>query len=309
MQADITVVGVGCGWGASNMGTAKGPGYLFASHDPEQDTPSSFSDLFSPHVVYDTFHDSLSDLDSFYPLDGDALRHRTEGVLKMLLTEYETLYTIFKKSSKPFVIGGDHSIAIATWSAAAAYKHHPFGLIWIDAHLDAHTPQTSPSHAIHGMPVAVLLGYGDDRFTSIGFKGAKLHPENIAYIAVRSFEKEELDLLKGLGVKIFFMENVTEQGFQKIFHQAREHVCRNTPFFGVSFDIDAVDPIDAPGTGTRASTPHGLQAKDVISALQGLLFDPHLIGFELMEYNPDLDKNDLTLKLIWRLTHSLYRRP
>src|SRR5438477_1578804 len=105
----------------------------------------------------------------------------------------------------PIVLGGDHAIAMGTWGGVArGMRGAPFGLIWFDAHLDAHTPQTTPSMNPHGMSAAVLLGHGAPEFRAIG--GGVLRPENLCYIGVRSYEEGELALLRRLGVRIVFME-------------------------------------------------------------------------------------------------------
>ena len=123
----------------------------------------------------------------------------------------------------PIAIGGDHSMAIGTWSAVvnALDMRQKFGLIWIDAHLDAHTPHTSPSQAYHGMPVASLLGEGPSELASIGGRGQKIAPEHICFVGARSYEEGEHLFLQQRDVKIFYMEELRERGMGAVMNDAR----------------------------------------------------------------------------------------
>lgn len=156
-----------------------------------------------------------------------------------------------KKRQRTTVIGGDHSCAIGTWSGVYDAYHHDgdIGLIWFDAHMDGHTPETTPSGNIHGMPVATLLGYGYPTLTNILHDTAKIKPENLCLIGTRSFESGEAALLKKLNVKIYDMEEIAKHGFKEVLQDAIHHVSRHTIGYGFSLDLDGLDPEDAPGGG------------------------------------------------------------
>jgi arginase len=175
------------------------------------------------------------------------------------------------------------------------------GLIWIDAHMDAHTPQTSPSLNIHGMPVAVLLGQGDARLMEIVGSTPILKPENLCLIGIRSFEEGEAVLLKQLGVRIYMIEEVQNRGFSSVFNEAISQISADK--FGLSIDVDGFDPIDAPGTGTPEKG--GLHFKDATSSLAGLAKNPRFLGLEILEFNPHLDRNNVTCQLVWGLVNAL----
>ena len=185
----------------------------------------------------------------------------------------------------PIVIGGDHSCAMGTF-AGAVNPDTDFGLIWIDAHFDLHTPQSSDSGNMHGMPVATLMGYGVEDLVNTRFDGAKIKPENVIFIGIRSFESPEQKLAKKLGIKVFYVDDVHEQGFQSCFKQAvlsLQH--RNIPF-GISFDMDSLDVSEITALGTPVE--NGLMLNDV---MDGFL-NTDLTGleiFEVVEYNPTLD--------------------
>jgi len=204
------------------------------------------------------------------------------------------------------VIGGDHSSGIGTWSGAqtAIQPHGNLGLIWIDAHLDSHTPETTPSGNIHGMPLACLLGYGDAAFTGICHNAPKILPANLCLIGVRSFESGEAELLEKLKVRIYFIDEVKQRGLDTVLNEARELVTKNTVGYGLSIDLDAIDPRDAPGVS--APVANGLCAKELVQALAPFNKDKHLLGVELAEYNPQHDIEHRTAKLSCEIINTLF---
>lgn len=203
------------------------------------------------------------------------------------------------------VIGGDHASAIGTWSGAAKALHAQgkIGLIWIDAHMDSHTPETSPSGNIHGMPLACLLGYGDSSLTNLLASFPKLKPENVCLIGVRSFEEGEADLLEKLGVRIFFMGEVEQRGLEAVMKEALQIATQDTVGFGVTIDIDSIDPKEAPGTGV--SEENGLSANDLCHALKQVAKHENFVGAEIVEFDPGRDKEHMTEILITRLLSAM----
>lgn len=196
------------------------------------------------------------------------------------------------------VLGGDHTAAIGTWSGAydALHSKGDLGLIWIDAHMDAHTPETTLSGNLHGMPLACLLGYGDDKLTSILHPSPKLKPENVCLIGVRSFEAGERKLLEKLNVRIYFMDEVKKRGFETVLQEAIVHVNRHTIAYGISFDLDSLDPEEAPGVD--CPVPHGIKVNDFMRGISSLINDQRLIALEIVEFNPVLDQRKQTEKII-----------
>ncbi len=203
------------------------------------------------------------------------------------------------------VLGGDHSIAIGTWTGARAAlgRGELLGLIWIDAHMDCHRPETSPSGNVHGMPLACLLGYGDPRLSRLGKYSAVLQPENVCLVGVRSFESQEADLIDRIGVRVFFMEEINCRGLETVMQEARKIAGSGTGGIGVSIDLDAVDPLDAPGVSTPV--PGGLRGRALIAALDQIGGDPSLLGIEVAEFNPDCDIDNRTADLVCALVNSV----
>jgi arginase len=206
----------------------------------------------------------------------------------------DTVRDAIGRGQFPVVIGGDHSCAVGTWSGVAQAWHSrgQVGLIWIDAHLDSHTPATSDSQAPHGMPLAALLGHGDARLTSVYGWAGKLQAHHVVVIGARSYEHGEASLLRRLGVRVMTMAEVRTRGMAACMAEAISIVSADTVGYGVTFDIDVLDPRDAPGVGSPVE--NGIRLDDALAGLDQVADDPALLGFELVEYNPALDDAALT---------------
>jgi arginase len=204
------------------------------------------------------------------------------------------------------VLGGDHSCAIGTWSGAANALHArgPLGLVWIDAHMDSHTPQTTPSGNYHGMPVAHLLGRGDPALAGLARAGPAVRPEHLAIVGVRSFEAAEPELLHKMGVRVFIMQEIEARGLDAVMDEALAIAARDTAGYGVSIDLDAIDPTEVPGTGSPVED--GISGAALLRALTGIADRPGLVGLEIAEFNPELDMADMTLTLVRRMIRSIY---
>jgi arginase len=173
------------------------------------------------------------------------------------------------------------------------------GLIWIDAHMDAHVPETTPSGNWHGMPLAHLLGRGRPELSRLAGGPAAIEPEHLCLLGARSFEAEEASLLRKLGVSIIDAEEVRREGLRAALARALSIAGHGTIGFGISLDIDAVDPGDAPGVGTPVR--HGMAGPALVEALQGTAAVPNFVGIEIVEYNPALDRQGRTRALVAEL--------
>lgn len=200
-------------------------------------------------------------------------------------------------------LGGDHTAAIGSWNGAAHALTGDLGLIWFDAHMDSHTFDTTQSQNIHGMPLAILLGHGDDALTHLNAQTPALKPENIVLIGVRSFEPGEAALLKKLKVKIFYMADIEKLGMQTVLQQAVNIVTKHTTGFGISIDLDGFDPLDAPGVGMPEK--NGVSAYDFLKYFSIITENPKLIGADIVEFNPEKDKENKTATLVSNLLKAL----
>jgi arginase len=214
---------------------------------------------------------------------------------------------VLTKKLFPCVIGGDHSIAIGTWKALMKryYKKGGMGLIWVDAHMDSHVYKTSPSKAYHGMPLATLLGFGEKNLLKIGSSKYKLDPKRVVLVGIRSYEKEEKELLEGLGVKIFYQEDIKNKGFKNIFDQAVSIVSKADSNFGISLDLDFFDPKVTPGVGSPE--PNGTDLNEVIEVFKELGGNKLFRALEIVEYNPKRDIDDKTLEVIKTLLKTIFK--
>ena len=203
-----------------------------------------------------------------------------------------------RSGERLLVIGGDHSIAVGTWKGIGRALGSMPGLIWIDAHLDAHIPATSPSGNAHGMPVAALLGEVVPEMTDIA--GPPLEPARLVIIGVRSFEVAEYRLLNRLGVRIVDAETVAAKGAATVLAEARAWLGPGP--WGLSLDIDAIDPLAAPGVNTPVAD--GLAAGELCNTLRGLLRQRDCVGLEIAEYNPQRDPDGRTARLIHDLVEA-----
>lgn len=227
------------------------------------------------------------------------LKHKQR--IDFLLLQLKSLANVVAKSvfqrERFVVIGGDHSCAIGTWSGASHQLQSSgrLGLIWVDAHMDSHTPLTSYSGELHGMPLACLLGYGEQRFTQLFVNIPKILPQHLCLLGVRSYETEEAQLLKHLGVRVIDMKEIKQRGLSNAMQEALEIATRGTIGFGVSLDLDSLDPSEAPGVSTPEMD--GISGKDLLAALEILSDEKKLIGLEIAELNPFKDRNLMTANL------------
>jgi arginase len=214
---------------------------------------------------------------------------------------------IMSRGHFPLVIGGDHSIAVGTVSGIAAWcrrEGKKLGLLWVDAHGDINTPESSPSGNIHGMPVAALLGYGPDKLTGIGGKFRKLDPANVALVGIRSLDEGEKHRLKQTGVQVHTMADIDRHGIHRVMKKALARVTDGTDCVHVSFDLDAVDPTVAPGVGTPVKG--GLDYREAHLIMELLNDSGVMTSLELVEVNPILDQGNTSAAFAVELVQSAF---
>jgi len=202
----------------------------------------------------------------------------------------------------PLVIGGDHSMAIGTIAGVLQHKKN-LGIIWIDAHGDMNTGETSPSGNIHGMPLAVSLGMGHDRLTSIGGKENRVDPRNVVLIGCRDLDAGEREVLKNLGITVFTMHEIDKWGMTIVMEKAIEIATDGTDGFHVSFDVDSLDPAYIQGTGTRV--PGGLTFRESNLGLELIAQTGKMVSAEFVEVNPLIDNRNQTAQAAVTLMGSL----
>jgi arginase len=198
----------------------------------------------------------------------------------------------------PVVLGGDHSIAIGSVAGVAAFyreREQPVGLIWFDAHADMNTPETSPSGNIHGMPLAVLLGLGAPELTAVGGFSPKLDPRFCAHIGARDVDAGERELIRRLGIRFFTMREIDERGMKVCIEEAIAIASQAPAGYHVTLDVDALDPVDAPGSGTVVRG--GLTYRETHLAMEKIAEAGGMASLEVVEINTALDVNNRTAEL------------
>lgn len=189
------------------------------------------------------------------------------------------------------VLGGDHSISLGSVTGSVQ-KHGPMGILWVDAHGDFNTNRTSPSGNIHGMPLSALAGVGDPQLTSIGGFSPKLLPDRIVILGARSLDQGERALLHEYGVHVFTMHDIDRRGLPAVAEEAIGYATQGGSPLHVSFDIDVVDPRDAPGVGTPI--PGGMTFRDAHLVMELIAETGTLRSLDMVEVNPILDHANQT---------------
>lgn len=205
---------------------------------------------------------------------------------------------ILEAGELPVVLGGDHSIAMGSFAGAVSHyreRDETLGLIWFDAHADMNTPESTPSGNIHGMPLAVLLGYGVPELTNIGGVSPKLDPRFCAHVGARDVDAGERELIRRLGMRFFTMREIDERGISNVMDEAIAIASRAPGGYCVTLDVDALDPGDAPGSGTLVRG--GLTYREAHVSMEKIAEAGGMRMLEIVEINTALDISNRTAQL------------
>ena len=205
----------------------------------------------------------------------------------------------------PVVLGGDHSIAMGTIAGMSRHfrkARRKMGLIWIDAHADMNTPATSPSGNVHGMPLACCIGLGPHELTHLAGDPPMIEPGSVALVGLRSIDDVERLNVRGAGVHAFTMRDIDERGLPAVIREAVKIVTAGTAGFHLSFDMDAVDPDEAPGVGTPVRG--GITYREAHTAMEIVCDSGRMTSLEMVEVNPVLDQANRTAQLAVELMTS-----
>jgi arginase len=210
----------------------------------------------------------------------------------------QIVFHAMTEGKAPLVIGGDHSIAVGTVAGVAKFfrkKRQKLGLIWIDAHADMNSPQSSPSGNVHGMPLACCVGIGPPELTKLFGFAPKVEPANVALVGIRDVDILERAHVRETGIHAFTMRDIDERGLQKVMAQAIAVASKGTAGFHLSFDLDYVDPSDAPGVGTPVRG--GATYREAHLAMEMICDSGAMVSMECVEVNPVLDEANRTADL------------
>jgi arginase len=235
-------------------------------------------------------------------IGNDKLKYLPE-VQEVCTSLYETVGNAMKAGRLPIVLGGDHSISIGSLAGIASVKKS-FGVIWFDAHGDMNTDETTPSGNIHGMPLAVALGIGHPDLVNLGGFAPKVRPENVVLVGARSIDEHEAELIRKSGIKVYTMAEIDQAGMAQVMTEAVEIASRGTEGIHLSLDLDALDPMFAPGVGTPVNG--GVTYRESHLAMEILAASEKLISVDVVEVNPILDHRNGTAVMAVELVESLF---
>ena len=210
---------------------------------------------------------------------------------------------------RPLVLGGDHSLAagsIAGTATALAERGQRVGVIWLDAHGDLNTPETSKSGNVHGMPVAHLLGMGDARLSRLSSVFPAVYPEHLVFVGLRDLDSAERAVIKSRGLRAFTMRDIDERGLRAVMDEAVAIASRGTGGIHLSCDADWIDPREAPGVGTPVRG--GATLREAHLAMEIIHDSGALVAMDLVEINPILDRRNHTAELAAELIASAFGR-
>ena len=293
INSKVSVIGVAIDLGAGTPGVSLGPAAIRYAGVVER----------LENIGYDV--EDKGDIVAIKPAspiaEGTNLKNLDE-VARVNTELCNTVDSVMRDGRFPLVLGGDHSIAIGTIAGVLQHKKN-LGVIWFDAHGDINTAETSPSGNIHGMPVAVALGLGHERLTSIGGIDKKLNTKNIVFIGCRDLDSGERKILKDLGITVFTMHEIDRLGMTEVVNRAIAIASDGTDGIHVSFDLDSMDPIFVQGTGTRV--PGGMTYRESHLSLEMIALTEKVVSAEFVEVNPIIDNKNQTAKTAVALIGSL----
>jgi arginase len=229
---------------------------------------------------------------------GDARLKYLKEIKEVCEHLRDTVREALGKGSVPVVLGGDHSIAMGTIAGVAGHLHarkEKVGLVWIDAHADCNTAETSPSGNIHGMPLAVALGLGPPSLVNLAGFSPMVDGTRAALVGIRDVDQAERLNVKASGVGTFTMRDIDERGMRAVMEEAIKRATTGTAGIHVSFDLDGIDPDFAPGVGTPS--PGGLSYREAHLAMEMLADTGKVLSAEMVEVNPILDEQNGTARL------------
>ena len=236
-----------------------------------------------------------------YGLTDTSLQQRLPLICRGCESAYELGRLAIEAEERPILLRGDHSASIGT--VGGVTHTNEVGVIWIDAHGDFNTPDTSISGNVHGMALAVLLGHGSRELVDIGRPGPKLKPENVALIGIRDIDRREKELIRESGCTAYTMRDVDEIGIRDILTKTLLSFS-HLDHIHVSLDLDVMDPLDAPGVGTPSQG--GLTYREGQLIMEILADTGKLHSVDIMEINPILDIQNRTAQMAVNLVSSLF---
>jgi arginase len=239
--------------------------------------------------------------------EGDPHAKYLKEIVAICTKNADLVLKTLEAGKVPIVLGGDHSVAAGTVAGVAEFyrrQNQKVGLIWIDAHTDINTPESSPSGNVHGMPLAALCGLGPSELANIFGFSPKVHSENCVLVGVRDIDFIEKENVRKAGIAVFTMRDIDERGMRTVMEEALRIAGRGTAGYHVSLDMDWIDPEDAPGVGTPVRG--GATYREAHLAMEIIADHGRMLSFEIVEVNPVIDEHNRTAELAVELALSAF---
>jgi arginase len=289
IKKSVSILGVPLGYGASMAGVDIGPAALRVARLHQRVARLGYA--------VEDLGDMRLERPQSFPEEHEKLKYVREisNACEHVARELEG---ILEAGHFPVILGGDHSIAIGSFAGVAAHyrkKQETLGLIWFDAHADMNTPESTLSGNIHGMPLAALFGYGAPELTHVAGFAPKLDPRLCAHVGARDIDPGERELIRKLGVRFFTMREIDERGMRACMDDAIAIASGGSAGYAVTFDVDALDPGDAPGSGTLVRG--GLTYREAHLGMEKIAEAGGMRSLEIVEINTALDVNNKTAEL------------
>ena len=295
-QSTIAIIGAPMDLGAGRRGVDMGPSAIRVANIHSRVAALGYK-------VEDLGNVAVEQAESL-PTGAKRVRYLKE-IAETCLRLAEKVERAAGQGKVPLILGGDHSLAAGSISGMANHfqkRGEKVGVLWIDAHTDMNTPRTSPSGNVHGMPLACLIGRGPKELTHLFGWAPKVDPRNVALIGIRDVDLLEATHVKQSGVRAFTMRDIDEKGLPRVMEEAIAIASAGTAGIHLSFDMDSVDPDEAPGVGTPVRG--GMTYREAHLAMEILSDAAKLVSLEVVEVNPVLDVANRTADLAVELMMS-----
>lgn len=295
---NINLIGVPLYYGSDKKG---------ADFGPDKIRENNIMNIFSKynHNAYDLgniFVPKVSDEDKF--LFNNKMKF-LKPIVDVNTNLAEEVYNSLFSGNFPFVIGGDHSLGLGSISGASKFYDN-LAVIWVDAHGDINTDKTTESGNVHGMPLAAAMGVGSPELTNVYYSGRKVKPENVFIIGARDLDDGEYKLISDKKLNVYSTKDINTLGIKAILADIQKKLIRNSvEAVHLSFDIDCIDKELVPGTGTPVSD--GMNIEEGMYLIEYLMKTKLIKSMDLVEFNPLLDKNDKTLKVVMDLIDCTFK--
>jgi arginase len=285
-MSDISIIGVPVDLGAGRRGVDMGPSAIRYAGIKERLESLG-------HQVRDLGNIAVPMAEQCATPAADEKLRYLDPIVGVNIALAQRVSGVVAEGSFPLILGGDHSLAIGSVSGVARGRR--IGLIWVDAHGDFNTPETTPSGNIHGMSTAALTGRGHSRLTKVLDTAPAIRDQHVVMIGVRDLDPLERAALRDSGIHVFTMHEIDRRGVASIMDEAMMRASMGTAGFHVSLDLDALDPSEAPGVGTPVLG--GISYREAHLAMELLAESGHMLGLDLVEVNPILDHRNATANL------------